>query len=407
MDKKVKNPTFLLTLSVAFEYYDFVIYALMSGYLGALFFPNSDPFIAKLQAFAVFTLGYIIRPLGGVLLGAFGDLTNRREVFIRSNFILALATLGMAFLPTYEQIGISATIILILLRIMQALTFAAELPGSMAIIEDTTKQPNKNFSFIVSGAAVGAMLASTSLALIEESFSREQILNFAWRAPFVLGAILCLISLVMRKRLPSLNQEKPPILRNWLEILFPQCKAVISFVLLIAIIGYLVIMNLFFPSLLPQFYGFKEKDIYIAISLSLAWSIFYAPIFAHYTNKFSRITLMQIMIVATILSSLFINFLFNQGSNIALLAGLCLYQSLISGLMVSVFPLMAQTFPSKVRFTLMGLCYNSAYSLMAFIPILVIDWAKRMESPLLIWLGLITISILALANMSGIYKDKN
>ena len=118
--KPVKNPSFLLMLSAAFEYYDFVIYGLMATYLGPLFFPDDDALVSQLKAFSVFALGYVARPLGGMIFGILGDLTNRKAVFIRSNFILALATITISFLPNYSQIGITATIGLILLRIIQS-----------------------------------------------------------------------------------------------------------------------------------------------------------------------------------------------------------------------------------------------------------------------------------------------
>jgi len=88
MNKVIKNPTLLLTLSAAFEYYDFIIYGLMSSYLGVLFFPSDDLFVGQLKAFSVFALGYIARPLGGMIFGILGDLGSRGAIFIRSNIIL-------------------------------------------------------------------------------------------------------------------------------------------------------------------------------------------------------------------------------------------------------------------------------------------------------------------------------
>ena len=190
-DVKSRQSTVLLTLSAAFEYYDFVVYALMAGYLGALFFPGSNPLVAQIQVFSVFALGYVIRPLGGMIIGMLGDLTNRKTVFIRSNFILAIATLTISVLPTYNQIGMIATIILILLRMVQSLCFAAELPGAMSLIQAVSDKPAKSFSFIISGTALGTILATATLFWLESNFDNQESLDYAWRLPFIIGSLLC------------------------------------------------------------------------------------------------------------------------------------------------------------------------------------------------------------------------
>jgi len=112
------------------------------------------------------------------------------------------------------------------------------------------------------------------------------------------------------------------------------------------------------------------------------------------------------MIVATILSSLLINYLFHTKQPLYLLIGLFLYQSLISGLLVSVFPLMTEIFPENANFTLMALCYNIAYSLMSFTPVLVTNIAQHFENPFVIWAGLIILSMFALANINNLYDEE-
>jgi MFS family permease len=405
MQKTSSNPTFLLMLSAAFEYYDFVIYGLMSTYLGPLFFPNNDILVSQLQAFAVFALGYIARPVGGVILGALGDLTSRKSVFIRSNIILALATITISLLPNYYQIGITATICIICLRLIQSFTFSAELPGAMSLIEDGKKQPSRRFSFIISGAAIGSILASSILYLLEYNYTKQEILNFAWRLPFIFGSILCVVGFLLRSKLPDFAHAKPKDRKSLFANLLPQYPNIIGSVLVISVAAYLIMMNLFFPTFIPKFYGYNVKEVYLAISLSLAWSVIYAPIFTYATSKFSKTGLIRICLFVGIFIGLVINFMLLRQGFTNLVIGLCLYQSIITSLLVLIFPLMSKIFPAEARFTLIALCYNLTYSVIAFSPILIVRLAERWQSPFSLWLGFILLSIFALANVNKIDDD--
>ncbi len=404
-DVKSRRSTILLTLSAAFEYYDFVIYALMAGYLGALFFPGDDPLVSQIQVFSVFALGYVIRPLGGMVLGVIGDLTNRKTIFIRSNFILAIATLTISVLPSYDQIGMIATIVLILLRIVQSLCFAAELPGAMSLIQSSSAKPARSFSFVISGTALGTILATATLFWLESNFETSEILDFACRLPFIFGSLLCFVSILMRRKLPEFPQVKAKNKSELINSIFPQAKNIITCVLIISLPAYLIIMNLFFPSFLPKLYGYPTIDVYIAITVSIFWAMVYAPIFAHVTSGISKVSLLKVTVVLGIILGLVINFLLLRAGFTNLLIALCIYQSIISSLLVTIFPLMAEIFPSQVRFTLMAICYNVAYSIMAFAPALVISLASSWQTPFSLWLLMILLSIFILANMAGL-SDK-
>jgi MFS family permease len=401
-----KNPTFILSLAAAFEYYDFIIYGLMSSYLGILFFPSDDLLSAQLKAFSVFAIGYIARPIGGFIIGILGDLKGRRSVFIKSNIILSLATIGISVLPNYNQIGINATILLIIFRIIQSLTFAAELPGAMVIMQDGVRNPTKSFSFIISGAALGSIMATLSLYLLEQLFSKEDILDYAWRIPFIFGAILCLISMLMRSILLNFSEaNKVKNKLSLLSVIFPQLKNIVVFIMIISAPAYLIMMNIFFPSFIPKFYGYEIKDVYLSITISMIWAVFYAPIFASFTSKMDKLSLIRVIIFSTIFLGLLINFFFLRGGVVHLILGLCIYQSIISSLMVLIFPLMSNIFPKQAQFTLIAVCYNLSYLMMSFAPNIITKLAVSWESPFSLWLGLIILSIFILANMNKLLEE--
>ncbi len=405
MTKQTTNTTYLFTLSAAFEYYDFIIYVLMASYLGLLFFPSDDLLVGQVKAFSVFALVYVVRPLGGLILGMLGDVRGRKAIFIKSNIILSLATIGVSILPSYAQIGVAATILLIILRIVQAIAFAGELPGAMVLIQDSSKQPSKNFSFVISGASIGAIMASGSLYLLETFFSKEQILEYAWRLPFIFGAVLCLIGVAMRSKLPEMAYDKAKDSMSILSSALPQMKNIVSIIMIVSVPAYLIIMNMFFPSFMAKFYGYLPKDLYLAISLSLLFAAVYAPVFAYLTAKMDKLNLLRMILFAGMFLGLIINFLFLRGSFINLIVGLFIYQAIISSLMVIIFPLMSEVFPANARYTLIAFSYNIAYLLMSFAPMLVTKVSAIFEGPFSLWLGLIILSLFALTNMNRLAQE--
>jgi MFS family permease len=400
-----KNTSLLFTLSSVFEYYDFIIYGFMSTYLGVIFFPNQDELVSQLQAFSVFALGYVARPLGGIIFGLLGDFKGRKTSFIKSNIVLAIATASIGLLPDYNQIGISATIMLICLRLIQALSFAAELPGAMTLIGDTEKEPSKSFSFVVSGGAIGSILGSLGVYLLEQYFDRQEILDFAWRIPFIFGALLCIIGLVMRNSLMELKAIEKLKSKDLFDNVFPQYKKIISFVFIIATPAYLIIMNVFFPSFLPKFYGYDVKEVHLAISLSLLWTVFYAPIFTTITNSITRVNLLQNVLLIAIFLFLLINYFLLRQNFSSLVLALCVYQSIISSVMVVVFPLMVEVFPKNTRFTLIATCYNITYPLISFAPILITNLSLKWGSPIILWLSGILLVLFALANIANLQEE--
>lgn len=394
-----KNSTVLLSLSAGLEYYDFVIYALMASYLGPLFFPNDSEIISQLQAFSIFALGYIVRPLGGMIFGILGDLNNRKNIFIKTNFILATSTMLIGILPTHDQIGILATFTLIILRIVQSLCFSAELPGAITIMQSINKTASKSFGFIISGTASGTILASIILYWLQQNFDQQEILEFAWRIPFIFGSTLCFIAMLMRNKLPEIPQAISNK-KDIIKLVTSQVKNISTFIIIIMLPAYFIVMNLFFPIFIPYFYDYQTQEVYLAISFSILWAIIFAPIFTNLTYNTSKISLLKTTSILLIFLSLGMNFLLLRGGGMNLYVVLCLYQSLIVIIMTTIFPLMAEIFPNQIRFTMIAICYNIAFSIMGFSPQLVMYLANAINTPFIMWLVGIILSITMLTNIS-------
>lgn len=402
-----KNVTLLLSLSSIFEYYDFIIYGLMSSYLGKIFFPQEEVLLGQIHAFILFSIGYFIRPFGGIILAMFGDTKSVKNIFVRSNFVLAIATIIISLMPSHSMIGSFAGICIIILRIAQAVTFSIELPGAMHFIQYSSKnKSSQNFSVILSGTALGAVLASFSLYLLESYFTHDEIIDYAWRIPFIFGSILCLISFSLRKLLPEIVQ-KPLTKGELLNKVLPEYKKILACVMIILFPAFLIIMNIFFPTFLKEFYHHTTKDIFLAAGFSLIFSALFSPLISFLTKNVDKISFIRFVIFISIIIGLVINFLFLRYSFANLVIGLCIYQALITSVMVHIFPLMSEIFASDTRFTLMTVCYNVAYAFAALGPALVLKLSNTLHSPFGMWAFLIILSIFILANINSITTVKN
>jgi MFS family permease len=152
----------LSSLGGALEFFDFTIYALFASYLSANFFPEQNPIVALINTFAVFAVGYFVRPLGGILFGHFGDRYGRKNAFTISALVMALATLFMGLLPNYQHIGLWAPILLILLRIFQGISVGGEVPGAIVFIAEhlANRRPGLGIGFIIMGVTLGNVIGS-------------------------------------------------------------------------------------------------------------------------------------------------------------------------------------------------------------------------------------------------------
>lgn len=190
-------------VGTALEWYDFYLYGVAAALVfNRIIFVQSDPTVATLLAFATFAVGYLIRPLGGLLFGRLGDRVGRKKVLVLTLLIMGISTLLMAFIPTYDQVGIWAPIILVLLRIVQGLGAGAEFGGA-AILSVEHAAPSRRGlmgSWTHAGVFVGLLLASLAFALVS-SLPQEDFLTWGWRIPFGCSLFVIVVALYIRLRI--------------------------------------------------------------------------------------------------------------------------------------------------------------------------------------------------------------
>jgi MFS family permease len=198
----------LSALGGTLEFYDFVVFVFFANVIGTLFFPASLPdWMRQLQTLGIFAAGYLARPLGGIIIAHYGDKIGRKKMFTLSIFLMAVPTLVIGLLPTYETIGLAAPLLLLLMRVLQGAAIGGEMPGAWVFVAEHS--PAKNYGLAIgtltSGITGGIFLGSIFAVWLNTTYSQQEIHDWAWRMPFILGGVFGLVSVYLRRFL----QETP------------------------------------------------------------------------------------------------------------------------------------------------------------------------------------------------------
>ena len=203
MRRRIKA-IFIGSIGNLVEWYDFYAYAAFALYFAGAFFPNSDPVVQQLNAALLFAAGFIVRPLGGWMFGHLADNYGRRGALMLSVAMMCFGSLMIAVTPTYQTIGIGAPILLGLARILQGLSLGGEYGTSATYLTEMADQRHRGFysSFQYVTLIGGQICALIVLLLLQKVFlDADQIRAWGWRIPFVIGALLAVVALIMRRNL--------------------------------------------------------------------------------------------------------------------------------------------------------------------------------------------------------------
>lgn len=201
-------------LGSTLEYYDFFIFGTAAALVfPALFFPEGNPAVALAASFASFGVAYLARPLGGLVMSHFGDRIGRKRVLLIVLMIMGVASLGIGLLPTYGQVGVVATILLVLCRLAQGFSAGAEAAGASSLTIEHSPEGRRGFftSFVMTGYAAG-MVLSTVVFIPITALPEEHLMSWGWRVPFWLSIVVLAIAMWIRLRL-----DETPVFQEEVE----------------------------------------------------------------------------------------------------------------------------------------------------------------------------------------------
>src|SRR3954471_15874080 len=235
----------------ALEYYDFFIYATAASLIfPQLFFPSGNPTVAIVASLATYGVGYVSRPIGAFFLGHWGDTHGRKTVLILCMFLMGFSTIGVGLLPTYEQVGILAPILLVIMRLVQGFAVAGEIAGASSMTLEHAPFGRRGFftSFTLQGVQAGQIMAAAVFLPLAAFMPAEQFNSWGWRIPFVLSIVVIVAGYIIRKEVdetPAFAEEggevpKAPIIEAittaWPDMLRVICMALMNVIPVIATI---------------------------------------------------------------------------------------------------------------------------------------------------------------------------
>lgn len=211
IDRAALRVVFLSSLGGALEFYDFVVFGVFAAYIGRAFFPAGDPLVSQLQTLAVFAVGYLARPVGGLFFGRKGDTEGRRHSFLLSLLVMSACTIAMGLMPTYEHWGMTATILFVALRFVQGLCLGGELPGALTYAVESVPRHRATLAcgLVFGCVSSGVLLATGVSTILHGLLTADQMTSYGWRIAFVLGGALGFLSYLLRRSLA----ESPDFLR--------------------------------------------------------------------------------------------------------------------------------------------------------------------------------------------------
>lgn len=363
----------LTSIGAALEYYDFAIYALLAPYISRAFFPQSDQYTALIETFVIFATGYISRPIGGIIFGMLGDKTGRKKTFVVSILMMAISTLLMGIIPTYNTLGITASVLLLILRIMQGMSFGAEMPGAVTFLSEHSQKQSRalNSGILVSSVGIGVALGSIITYALNLMMTKENLYEWGWRIPFLIGGMLAIIAFLIRKH----TQETPhflklsPIKNSMLELCRNYKTKIVLGIGIMLFPSCFVVFFLSIPAYLKNVFGYSYTNIYLVITIGYLWSSLLLPFFGYLSDRISRKRVLLVLLACFMVVGLpFFNIL-KIYSAMSLVCFVLLYQTIVAAGASSYFALLVESFPTSVRFTGVALCYNLSYVLASLIPI--------------------------------------
>ncbi|WP_293695628.1 MFS transporter [uncultured Agrococcus sp.] len=357
------------------EWYDFVIYAYSATVLATLFFPNEDRLASLLATFAVYAVGFVMRPVGAIVFGHLGDRIGRRNVLAAVILLMGAATFGIGILPTYDQIGITAAFLLVLCRLLQGMSAGAETTGANALVAEHSPKQRRGMyvAFTYAFANLPAVFASL-LVLSLTSLMGDEIYNdWGWRIPFLLGGVIALVGLYIRRRVsespefeaqrkaaPEETKRSIPLFsairENFRAVVFAFVLAALSSLGFYTLTGY-------FTTYLQESVRVDPSVAFLSNAVALLLAFISMPIAGAVSDRIGR---KPVLVTGALLSAVIAvpaYMLASNGTAPGAIAG----QALL-GISLAVFfgpfgVAFIELFPVKNRFSGAGFGYNIAYVL--------------------------------------------
>lgn len=352
------------------EWYDFVVYAYAASIIATLFFPSKDRVASLLATFGVYAVGFLMRPLGGIVFGHFGDKLGRRGVLAVIILLMGASTFALGILPTYAQIGLWAPILLLVCRLLQGLSAGGEAMGSNALVAEHAPDRRRGLwvGFTYSFANLPAVFAALFVLVLTNQLGADSYQAWGWRIPFLFGGVISLIGLYIRFRVdesPAFEKTKSAdrVQQSPILSVLRHHRRSLGFAFAMASLSGLGFYTLtgYFSTYLREAVGLSTSDALISNSIALMIAFITMPMGGLLSDHIGRRPTLILGAGLSALVSIPAYLLASAGTLSTAIAG----QSLLAiGLGLFFGPVgivFLELFPTRNRYSGAAIGYNSAY----------------------------------------------
>lgn len=338
------------------EWAEYTFYAYMAVIFARLFFPSSETATGLLAAFAIFGVGYLMRPLGAIVFGYIGDKYGRRSALSLSMILMGLATFAMAILPTYAQVGFVAPLLLLCCRLIQGFAVSGELSGAAIFLIEHDQYKRPYFMGSLTGAAIALGTALGGLAAF--IVSSPMLPTWSWRIPFLIGAMGCFIGLYLRLKLTETPdfveaQQKHEILNSPLLYLFKshQKEIVITMTLAAFVSISFYLCNVYYATFLIQQAHLSLQQATLATTFGQFCVMFAYPLMGYLGDKYDGRKIMLIGFLGMPLAA-FLNYYFGQTDLVYFIFGSQFIYAIFNAAAIApMFFFLCKLFPVVIRYS--------------------------------------------------------
>jgi MFS family permease len=398
----------------ALEYYDFFIYATAASLIfPQLFFPSGNPTVAIVASLATYGVGYVARPIGAFVLGHLGDTHGRKQVLLVCMFLMGISTMAVGILPTYQQVGMLAPVLLVVLRLIQGFAVAGEISGASSMILEHAPFGRRGFyaSFTLQGVQAGQILAAAVFLPLAHFMPEEAFNSWGWRIPFLLSFVVIIAGYIIRREVeetPAFAEEgehgevpKAPIIQafkdSWKDMLRVVCMALMNVIPVVATIfgaAYAV----------QPAYGIGfPKDIYLWIPvLGNILAVFVIPYVGNLSDKIGR----KPPVIIGALGSGLLSFAYLYAISIhnvwlAIAVSLLMWGVVYQGYNAVFSSFYPELFPTRTRVSAMAISQNVGTTITALLPALFAAVAPPGSTNIPLTIGAITFAITIVAAVAA------
>ncbi|MEM7442011.1 MAG: MFS transporter [Pseudomonadota bacterium] len=349
----------------ALEWYDFAIYAYFAPVIATHFFPSDDPVNSILATFGVLAAGYIMRPLGGILLGHVGDRAGRRFALSLSIILMAVPTSLIAVLPTFDAIGIAAPIVLTILRLLQGLSVGGEYMGSVVFVAERAPKRRRGLAASVcsTSGSVGILVASAVATLLGAVMAEDTLNDWGWRLPFAAGLLLGGIGFLLRRHIqeigPALGGSYEPPRMPIFIVVRDHLPTVLRTFALAGFMGALFYVTfVYLTTYLTEVVGTGRSAVLEINTVAMIVLVIVMPLFGLLSDRIGRKPVIIGSAVGTLVLSYPLFLLLHSG-NVGLEVVGDLGLAVLMGASLGPMPaLMAELYPKEIRYSATAFSYN-------------------------------------------------